>query len=42
MRRFEEEQRAVLKDAKASEEDRRFARQYLGLTPEAGKKGTGG
>lgn len=41
VRRFQEEQRAVLKDPKASEEDRRFARQYLAQTvPDP--KGTGG
>jgi hypothetical protein len=38
LRRFLEEQRAVLSDSKSSEEDRRFARHYLGI-PE---KGTGG
>ena len=31
LRRFQEEQRAVLADPKASEEDRKFARHYLGL-----------
>ena len=31
LRRFQEEQRAVLADPKASEEERRFARRYLGL-----------
>jgi hypothetical protein len=38
LRRFQEEQRAVLEDPKASEEDRKFACNYLGI-PE---KGTGG
>jgi len=31
LRRFQEEQRAVLADPKSSEEDRRFARHYLGM-----------
>jgi hypothetical protein len=31
LRRFQEEQRAVLNDPKSSEEDRKFARHYLGI-----------
>ena len=31
LRRFQEEQRAVLADPQASEEDRKFARHYLGI-----------
>ena len=31
LRRFQEEQRAILADPKASEEDRKFARRYLGI-----------
>jgi hypothetical protein len=34
VRRFEEEQRAVLHDPASSEEDRRFARHYLGISPD--------
>ena len=41
LRRFQEEQRAILVDPKASEEDRKFARHYLGI-PTASDKGTGG
>jgi len=41
LRRFQEEQRAVLADPKASEEDRKFARHYLGVPAMPGDKGTG-
>jgi len=41
LRRFQEEQRAVLADPQASEEDRKFARNYLGI-PAVPEKGTGG
>jgi hypothetical protein len=42
LRRFQEEQRAILNDPKASEEDRKFARRYLGIPAVPGEKGTGG
>jgi hypothetical protein len=35
LRRLQAEQRAILDDPKASEEDRRIARRYLGLSPES-------
>ena len=41
LRRFQEEQRAILADPQASEEDRKFARHYLGI-PAAHDQGTGG
>ena len=40
LRRFQEEQRAVLADPKSAEEDRKFARHYLGI-PGPDGKGTG-
>ena len=39
LRRFQDEQRAILNNPKASEEDRRFARNYLGIPSDS--KGTG-
>jgi hypothetical protein len=39
LRRFQDEQRAILNDPKSSEEDRRFARNYLSIPSDS--KGTG-
>ncbi len=41
LRRFQEEQRAILNDPQSSEEDKRFARNYLGIG-EPDSKGSGG